>query len=158
VCFNWSWALAPTIAPVAREECVEITFFRAPVGGHVRWGVGTRTGPLPPDACNAQRQGDESWTAWYGECDVCVPALGLIGRFLGGSAQVPHKYLYPVTHEKQTLRFSKAIWQDVVYICLEFQDRTDTCGVYMRPQDWKGRHRVELPDELWRKNDGNCPS
>lgn len=147
-------------APV-KEKCVELVF-NAPIGGHVRWGMGTTSGPLPPDECNAQRQDNLAWTSWYGECDICIPAIGYIRGILGGSAQVPHKYLYPITHTRQTLRFSTEVWNKVVYICLEDggivagqKIEINTCGVYMRPQDWQGRYRVEIPDSMWVV--GKCP-
>ena len=152
ICNNWS-AIEPSRLP---SKCVELTF-NAPVGGKVRWGIGTTTGPLPPDVCNAQKQDDGPWTAWYGECDYCIPAIGYIRGVLGDSAQIPHKYLYPVTHTKQTLRFSTEIWTDVVYICLEDASGRQTCGVYMRPQDWKKQYHVDILDELWQYV-GKCPS
>ena len=151
ICYNWSSIAGPLI-----KRCVELVF-NAPVGGHVRWGVGTTSGPLPPDECNAQQQDNKPWTSWYGECDTCVTATGYIQGILGDSAQIPHKYLYPVTHTRQTLRFSTEVWSKVVYICPEDASGKQTCGVYMRPQDWKGRYRVEIPDALWLWDDGNCP-
>lgn len=154
VCNNWSSIAGPPLPPA--KKCVELVF-SAPVGGHVRWGVGTTTGPLPPDECNAQRQDSMAWTSWYGECDYCIPAIGYIRGILGGSAQIPHKYLYPVTHTKQTLRFSTEVWSKVVYICLEDASGRQTCGVYMRPVDWQGRYRVDIPDSLWITDSGNCP-
>jgi len=154
VCFNWAWTIASPVAPI--KKCVELSF-NAPIGGYVRWGIGTTTGPIPPDECNAQRQGDGLWTSWYGECDICIPALGYIRGILGGTALVPHKYLYPVTHTRQTLRFSTEIWTKLVYICLEDASGKQSCGVYMRPQDWKGRYRVEIPDSMWNWDDTNCP-
>ncbi len=158
ICFNWSYRITDgPVVQVVEKKCVELVF-NSPVGGRVRWGVGTTTGPLPPDECNAQRQDNGAWTAWYGECDTCVPAIGYIRGILGGSAQIPHKYLYPVTHTSQTLRFSTSVFDAVFYVCLEYADGTQTCGVYMRPQDWKGRFSVDIPDEFWRKDDGNCPS
>jgi len=153
VCFNWSWA--PEVAAVA-EECVELSF-NGPIGGQARWGVGTTTGPLPPSGCNAQKQGDGEWAAWYGECDICVPAIGYIRGIIGDSAQTPHKYLYDVTSARQTLRFSSAIQDAVVYLCLEDSAGRQTCGVYMRPQDWEGRRSVDISDSLWVWDDGNCP-
>ncbi|MHB1162935.1 MAG: hypothetical protein ACYCZZ_00170 [Minisyncoccota bacterium] len=154
VCFNESWRFGHGFPA---EKCVELSF-NAPVGGNVRWGVGSTEGPLPPSACNAQRQDSLAWTAWLGECDVCIPALGDIRGILGATAEIPHKYLYPAIARKQTLRFSTAIWSRVVYICLEYPDGTQTCGVYMRPQDWRGRYHADIPDNLWIKDDGNCPT
>ena len=156
VCFNWSWTFGPPPATVALEECVELSF-NAPTDGHVRWGVGSISGPLLPDKCNAQRQDGGEWNAWYGECDICAAALDYIDGVLGSSAAVPHKYLYPVIRTKQTLRFSTAIWNMVVYVCLEDANGLRTCGVYMRPEDWKGRHHVEIPDSLWLWDEKNCP-
>ena len=158
VCFNWSWQSGPAAAPaLPQEKCVELSF-DAPVGGNVRWGVGSTKGPLPPSVCNAQRQGSLAWTAWLGDCDICNPDLGYIRGILGSTAEIPHKYLYPVLARRQTLRFSTAIWSRVVYICLEYPDGTQTCGVYMRPQDWRGRYHVDIPDSFWIRDDGNCPS
>lgn len=146
----------PILPPVVAVKCVELTF-RAPVGGRVRWGVGTTSGPFLKDPCNAQRQGGGSWTEWDGDCDICVPAVGYIQGILGSSAQIRHKHLYGAVHERQTLRFSTAVWTNVVYLCLEYPDGSQTCGVYMRPQDWRGRHHVNVPEELWQRDDGNCP-
>ncbi len=154
VCYNWSWSFGPP-TPVS-PKCVELVF-NAPIGGHVRWGVGTTKGPIPPDECNAQRQDDAAWTSWYGECDVCIPAIGYIRSILGNSVLIPHKYLYPVTHTKQTVRFSTEIWTNLVYICIEDAAGKQSCGVYMRPQDWQGRYRVEIPDLMWLWDDANCP-
>ncbi|MDE2173253.1 MAG: hypothetical protein KGJ31_01455 [Patescibacteria group bacterium] len=154
VCFNESWRFGRTSS--VAEKCVELSF-DAPVGGNVRWGIGSTEGPLPPTSCNAQRQGSLAWTAWLGECDVCVPALGYIRGILGSTAEIPHRYLYPALTRRQTLRFSTAIWSRVVYLCLAYADGTQTCGVYMRPQDWRGRYRVDIPDELWLKDNGDCP-
>lgn len=157
VCFNWAWSIVdlPTTTEVARENCVEVTF-NVPTGGKVRWGVGTITGPLLPNACNAVRQGNGPWLSWYGECELCIPAIGYIAASFGGKAEVPHKYYYPTTASRQTLRFPRAIWSALVYLCLEDADAVQTCGVYIRPQDWNGRVHIVLPDSLWRW-DGNCP-
>ena len=154
VCFNESWRFGQPVP--SAERCVELSF-NAPVGGLVRWGVGSVEGPLPPTRCNAQRQDSGAWTAWQGQCDICVPAIGYIRGILGDTAEIPHKYLYPVTGTRQTLRFSTAIWSRVVYLCIAYPDGSQSCGVYMRPQDWKGRHHVVIPDELWHKDEGNCP-
>lgn len=155
ICNNWSSIAGPPLPPAPpSKKCVELTF-NAPIGGHVRWGVGTTTGPLPPDECNAQKQDSMAWTSWYGECDTCIPAIGYIRGILGGSAQIPHKYLYPVTHTRQTLRFSTEVWSKVVYICIEDASGRQSCGVYMRPIDWQGQYRVEIPDAMWVW--GNCP-
>ncbi|MEK7114231.1 MAG: hypothetical protein AAB850_01640 [Patescibacteria group bacterium] len=143
---------APVSPPIKR--CVELVF-NAPIGGHVRWGIGTLAGrALLADECNAQRQDDGSWVSWYGECDICTPAIGYIRGAIGGTAQVFQKFLYPVMHTKQTLRFSTEIWTNLAYVCLDASG-TQSCGVYMRPQDWKDRYRVEIPDALWVW--GNCP-
>lgn len=162
VCFNWAFTVATIIAPravvapvVFAEKCVELSF-NAPVGGKVRWGVASATGPLPPSECNAQRQDDQPWTAWMGQCDDCVGAIGYLRGILGEKAEIQHKYLYAVTAKEQTLRFSEAVWADVVYICLEYPDGKMTCGVYMRPQDWQGRHSVFIKDSFW-VSDANCP-
>ena len=158
-CFNWSWAYGPTPTvvqlPPLVEKCVELSF-NAPVGGKVRWGVASATGPLPPSVCNAQKQGNGEWTAWTGQCDECTSAIEYIQGILGDKAEVYHKYLFNVTETRQTIRFSIAVWADVVYICLEGADGSRTCGVYERPQDWDGAYHVEIPDELW-KSDENCP-
>ena len=137
VCFNWSWA--PGAAPHIASECVEFVF-NAPAKGYVRWKIDPTTGLLSPSACNAQQQGDEPWTAWNGKCDDCAPD------------GVRHSYRYPTTARQQILRFSTEIWSKMLSICLEDAGGKQTCGVYMRPQDWQDwqdRHRVEIPDDLW---------
>lgn len=172
VCFNWSWAFGPPVPTALVEECVEYGF-NAPVGGKVHWGVGSNQGPLPPSRCNAQKQGSGTWFAWIGEClkvswvvtkdgtkivlPECTADIDFIRKILGANATVPHRYTYEVTATQQTLRFPTVIQNGVIYVCLEYPDGTNTCGVYMRPQDWKGRTRVDIPDALWRKNDGSCP-
>lgn len=160
VCYNWTWMYGPVpLAPI--DECYELEF-SAPVGGKSRWGITTKGDPLPPSACNAQKQGDGAWTAWYGECDTCVLAGVYIERIkeeLGvASPRMPHKYLYPVTSTKQTLRFSSAVTSAVIHICLENAAGKKTCGVVlMRPQDWKGRHSVTVPDIWLWEGDPRCP-
>lgn len=172
VCFNWSWAFgSPPVQ--AAEECVEYAFNAVPVGAKVHWGVGSARGPLPPSACNAQKQGNGEWTAWTGECSKvmqvvrdgkvitlpeCTADIDFIRKTIGMKATVPHRFTYEATDVKQTLRFPKIVRDDVIYLCLEYPDRSSTCGIYMRPQDWKGRSRIDVPDSLWRKNDGKCPS
>lgn len=154
--------VAPPRAVPPQKKCVELSF-DAPVGGYVRWGVGTLAGrSLLADECNAQRQGDGPWVSWYGECDTCIPAIGYIRKTIGGTAQIYQKFLYPVKQVKQTLRFSTEVWANLVYICLEDggvvagrKIGIHSCGVYMRPQDWQGRYRVEIPDALWVW--GDCP-
>lgn len=154
ICNNWSSIAGPPLPP--QKKCVELTF-NAPVGGHVRWGVGTLAGrSLLADECNAQRQGDGPWVSWYGECDICIPAIGYIRETIGGNARVFQKFLYPVTHTKQTIRFSTEVWANLVYICLEDASGRQSCGVYMRPQDWKGQYRVDIPDGMWVW--GTCPT
>ncbi|MSU74646.1 hypothetical protein EXS57_02610 [Candidatus Kaiserbacteria bacterium] len=160
VCFNWSWASSPvpivTVPVAVAPKCVELTFY-APVGGKVRWGVGSSTGPLAPDACNAQREGDGPWQAWHGECETCVPQEEYISKLLGSTAQVPHKYLYPVGVRKQTFRFSSEIWTKVLYFCLEDAIGVKTCGSYIRPESWKGQYQVQIPDRVWVWDDRKCP-
>lgn len=159
ICYNWTiTSNEPVKSPEAVPQCVELSF-NAYAHGHVRWGVGSKQGdsPLPASACNAQKQGDGEWTAWYGQCEACVPAIDYIRKILGPFAEVYHKYLYPVDKTRQTLRFSTAIWTRVTYVCLGDQDNIWTCGVYMRPQDWQGQYHVEISDSLWRRDDGNCP-
>lgn len=150
ICNNWAWR------DVA-DDCVTLGF-NVPVGTKVRWGAGSTTGPFKPDVCNAQREGDGPWTAWWGQCDTCQPAIGYIRRLLGSGAQVFNKYLYPASQTRQTLRFGAEVQDKVVYICLEYPDGRQTCGVYMRPEDWKGRSHVDIPNELFVIDDGNCPS
>jgi hypothetical protein len=158
VCYNWS-AKVPLIdifaTAIPSEKCVELSF-NAPVGGKVRWGVASASGPLPSSACNAQKQDDGPWQAWYGKCDECTGAIAYLRGILGDKAEIQHKYLFSVTASKQTLRFSEAVWEDVVYICQEYADGKRTCGVYMRPQDWKGAHSVTIKDSFW-ISDANCP-
>lgn len=177
VCFNWSWAIGASPVQAAAEECVEYSFNAVPLGGKtvkmVHWGVGSARGPLPPSACNAQKQGNGEWTAYVGDCmkvtqvvrdgkvitlPECTADIDFIRKVLGAKATVPHRYTYQATAVTQTLRFPKVIQGDVIYTCLEFTDQSSTCGIYMRPQDWRGRNRVNVPDALWRKNDGHCPS
>lgn len=145
---------------VQESDCVELTF-NAPVGGHVDWGVGSRGGPLPPDRCNAQRQGNGEFDAWYGECSVCVPNYGYISQMMGGQATVPHKYRYRVTQQQQTIRFSRAIWSRTVYICLEDANGRRTCGVYVPPNGvqygWDSRRHVHIQDSFWVWGHENCP-
>ena len=153
VCFNLAWAFAPVPLP---DKCVELVF-NASIGGHVRWGVGTLAGrSLLSDECNAQKQDDGQWVSWYGECDICTPAIDYIRKTMGDTAKVLQKFLYPVTATKQTLRFSTEVWTNLVYICLEDAAGRQTCGVYIRPEDWKGRYRVEIPDALFLDLE-NCP-
>ena len=149
--------LAPIAPPPAEERCVEL-HFNAFVGGKVRWGVGSLNGALAPSECNAIRQGDGAWKAWGGECDECVPAIGYISQTLGGTAQVPHRYLYDVEERHQTIRFSTEVWEKTVYICLEDANGRRSCGVYTRRQDWHGRYSVEISDSLWILDDGHCPA
>src|SRR3989338_3612654 len=148
VCYNLAWGLA------SGEQCVELPF-NAPVRGFVRWGVASSLGPLPPSNCNAQRQGDGPWTAWVGECDDCVPPNDLF-EMLGSKVRVPHKYLYGVTENRQTLRFSTAVWTRLVYICEEDERGAQSCGVYTRPQDWEGRYRVPIADTMWVWDTDSC--
>jgi len=172
ICYNWSynWMPAPPPPPPTPAKatpplpervlktvvnCVEISF-DALIGGRARWGVASNHGPLPPSICNAQRQDNGRWTAWTGECPDCVPGnWGTIHEVLGEKAEVPHKYLYSVTSERQTLRFSEDIWEDGVYVCLEYPDGTRTRGVYIWPQDWKEHHRFFIPDRFWERSDGS---
>jgi hypothetical protein len=150
-CLNACWFYGPPPVSVP-DKCVEIEF-NAPVGGKVRWGVASTNGPLLPSICNAQRQGDGPWTAWLGQCDICIRTLGsmmFIRTILGGQADIPHKFVYKVTDTHQTLRFTTAIWADVVYICLEYPDWSQTMGVYIRPQDWgKGQYEFFVQDRFW---------
>ncbi|HQU08309.1 MAG: hypothetical protein B7X04_04405 [Parcubacteria group bacterium 21-54-25] len=153
VCFNISWRSSRT---TSHEQCVKISF-DAPMHGHVHWGVGTKDGPLPPSACNAQRQGSGPYTSWLSQCEECKAPVGYIRNVLhDSSATVPQKFKYPVKSKKQTFRFSTAVESRVVYFCLEYHDGTSTCGVYMRPQDWKGRRHVIIDPSLWRT--GHCPN
>ena len=152
VCYNWSLATGP-------GACVEVVF-NAPVDGRVRWGVGSINGPLPASDCNAQRQGTGPWLTWdSSKCDWCEPAYGYIRDSLGETAEVPHRFLYDVKQQKQTLRFSKDIWSRVVYLCLEY-DGAHSCSVYVAPGmkdgQWQGRSRVSVPDDKWVWNLQNC--
>lgn len=151
----WNWTRPPP------PPCVTLTFdHKYPEGGKVRWGVGTATGPLKDHVCNAQRQGNGPWKDWYGRCDDCVPGerqVRFLRRVLGGSAQWVQRRIYDTTHRRQTLRFSEEVWTKVLYLCQEAADGSETCGVYMRPEDWKGRHHVTVSNSLWLRNEGNCP-
>lgn len=145
VCNNWSRRdeLIPA-APRVRSasECYEIAF--PANSAYVDWGVATYRGPFPPDACNAQRQGSLEWVAWYGDCPDCVP-LG----YREQRVPVPHHYRYPVVGRQQVLRFSKEVLESVVYLCLG----GNPCGVYVRPEDWKGRHRIDISPEMLSSRD-----
>ena len=157
VCFNWSWTYGPApVAVVAVEKCVELVF-NAPVGMKVRWGAATTTGPFPLSLCNAQREGNGTWLPWHGQCDTCPFAIEYIRRILGDATQMPHRHLYSTKELRQTLRFSDAVQNAVVSVCLEDADGKRTCGVYMRPEDWKSRTQVEIPDPMWKWDDANCP-
>ena len=70
---------------------------------------------------------------------------------------MPHRHLYSTKELRQTLRFSDAVQNAVVSVCLEDADGKRTCGVYMRPEDWKSRTQVEIPDPMWKWDDANCP-
>lgn len=156
ICNNWSYNWNPAPPPILPpEKCVELSF-NAKIGGKVRWGIGSNHGPMPPSACNAQKQDDGPWTAWTGQCDDCYGAISYIRGILGNKGEIYHKYLYSVTATRQTLRFSTAIWADLVYICLEYADGKKTCGVYMLPQDWRGKYSVTFSDLLW-ISDVECP-
>lgn len=164
VCFNWSWAYEEKPQASAKEACVEIVF-SVPPTAHVRWGVATTNGPLPPSECNAQKEGDGRWEAWHGMCAECTAAnISFISQFLVGGVEVPHKYLYPVRESKQILRFSRSVMNAVVYICLTDRGVADsktydlqTCGVYVRPEDWKS-DRVEIPRSFWIWDTAKCPT
>lgn len=163
VCNNWAFRM---VIPIRKDPCVELTF-RIPEGAtnaHVRWGVASNDGPLPPSACNAQKEGNGSWKAWYGECDECVPAYGYIRRTMGASATVPHRYYYKATAREQTIRFSTHIWDRLGYVCLEYTLNgrvVHTCGVYVPPGEgngaWQRRHAVDIADSLWLVDNGKCP-
>jgi hypothetical protein len=146
--------------PSKENQCVEFVFDVPPqaVGGHVHWRVGTSTGnPLPPE-CNAQKQGDGSKTAWWGKCDDCLLDVDYVRSILGSSAGVPHNHLYPITATRQTLYFSTAIWDAVISICLDDARGLGTCVIlHMRPIDWNGRYRVEVPDSWVWQGDEKCP-
>jgi hypothetical protein len=163
VCFNWSWTFGPPVIPL-KNPCYTISFNAPP--GKVRWGVGVKEAPLPPDECNAIKQGDKPWTAWYGDCNdfiyiegravPCIPPVDYIQRVLGASAFIPHRYVYVPMAKRQTLRFSGAVLQAMVYICLEDREERRSCRVDVRPEDWKGRTHIDVPDSLW-VWDRNCP-
>lgn len=171
VCFNWSWALkevpTPPPAPVQeKERCKEIVF-SSPPNAHVRWGAITTSGPLRPSECNAQRQGAGEWKQWYGICAECVTTdYSVFSSTLGGGeVQVPHKFVYRVTGDRQVLRFSAdAVSMMVVYICLNDKGIVEgkqidlgTCGVYVRPEDWVGRDQVRIDKSMWNWDLSKCP-
>ena len=154
VCFNVGWFIE-----TPRERCVEVDFNATP-GGEIRWGIGSINGPLPPSACNAQSQGDEPKTAYTGICDACTGNIRYLSEQLGGKAETPHKYRYPVRAVRQRIFFSTAVWEKSFYVCKYEPDGTSTCGVYIHPRGpspWDHRYRVEILDSMWRKDDGSCP-
>lgn len=156
VCFNWSWAYGdPPLPAPAEPKCYEVAF-NAPVEGTVRWGVATVSGPLPSDGCNAQKEGnDGQWLAWHGQCDICDPAMDHIRNAMGDNVAVPHRYLYPIANQQQVLRFSNAVKRSLVYFCLQDKDGRESCGVYVRPEDWGEKTRIAIPDSMW-VWDGSC--
>ncbi len=136
--------------PPPKDNCVTISF-NAPIGGKVRWGVASAIGPLPPSSCNAQKQGNGEWTAWYGQCDSCTGAIEFIRGIIGRFAEIFHRFVYPVTQTHQTLRFPEAVKADVVYICLEDANGRQTYGVYVTPDDWSHGEVVhEISDFRWK--------
>lgn len=153
---------ATTVATTssAPMNCVELTFDApdVPFNGKVHWGIGSLkiAKPLPVDPCNAQwSQATQSWVEWMGKCDSCSTdqvvidfiAKGSSERLLGGTAEIPYSYVYPVgTQTSQRLRFSERVAKEtVVYVCLEKANGTLTRqGVYMPPIEWKGRTSVSL--------------
>ena len=127
-------------------------------GGYVRWGIGSTTGRLKDDPCNAYRQGNGRWDAWAAPCTECLPGEKFLRRVLGASARWVQAYKYDTTHRKQTYRFSEEVLSKVLYMCHgRASDGTETCGVYMRPEDWKGRYDVTVDDSLWRPDNDDCP-
>ena len=138
------------------DDCVSVVF-SATQDGYVRWGVGSATGPLPPDVCNAQKQGNGAFAAWWGQCDTCVAAENVIRKILGPRAMVYQRFLYKVTEGRQELRFSRAVTEQVIYICQEDKNGQRTCGVYIRPEDWKEKKEISIPDNFWIADKGNCP-
>ncbi|MFA7302601.1 MAG: hypothetical protein WC030_02535 [Candidatus Paceibacterota bacterium] len=167
VCFNWSWRFGATCVtprpvakpapkPVPQQEVCRELVFNANPSGKVWWSIGGNT-LFPPSVCNAQRQGDGPWRAWYGECHECEGALWYVRRILGNTAEIFQKYLYPVKEVRQTIRFSRAVEDSVVTVCLENAEGVQTCGYYVTPSHWEGgRTRVEIQNSSWIR-EGNCP-
>ena len=156
VCFNWSLLIV--------TQCVAIAFTPPPQGParvKARWMIGSGSPDLlPPNACSAQRQGTDPWSVWLGQCDVCAvdaDFLGFMEEILHRPVWVNHTYLYAVTSEQQALRFPLSVKNDVVRICLEYDDNTATCGVYVRPEDWAGKTTIDISDDMWSVDSGNCP-
>jgi hypothetical protein len=139
-----------------QPDCVSLGFRMKPGMTNARWGAGSRTGPFFDDACNMQRQGNGPWIPWQGPCEECTPPGDFIRRILGRAAEFYDRHAYQATAMQQTLRFDRSVLGKVIYICQE-GPRGSTCGVYMRPQDWKGRTHVDIPDALWRADGGDCP-
>jgi hypothetical protein len=151
VCQNWS-------SRIALPGCATISY-NGDVGGGVHWHiVGTR-GPLPPSRCNAQQEGNGPWRTWYGQCDWCEGSLPYIqDTILGPTARyLMPLYFYGVSETRQTLSFDPAVKQDVVSLCLDDGQGGTTCGVHIRPKDWHGTNHVEITEDMWFRNDGNCP-
>jgi len=70
----------------------------------------------------------------------------LVRPDIAAAIRDPAKVLYGVTDRHQSYRFSDAILTKVIYVCIEKRDGTQVRAFFYRPEDWKGRRHVEVPD------------
>jgi hypothetical protein len=158
ICNNWTYF-------IEQDPCFVIAFSTHPRNGarvrNVRWGIGSGSPePLPPSECTARHQGADPWGGLLDPCDTCVvpvEALTFIERLLGRQVLAYYTYMYPVTDEWQELRFPRSMQNKAVRICLEYEDNTATCGVYVSRKDWDGQSVVTIPDDMWLMDNGDCP-
>jgi hypothetical protein len=141
--------------PPPRDNCVEVPF-DAPIGSKVVWIIGSTDGPMPKSQCNKQKQGRGGYHDWYDDqCpNWCVgDMLAYIQGVIGEAAEDVVDHIYGASERKQTLRFSTAIWTKSLGICVEYPDHT-MHAVYIHPVGpgaWNHRHRVPIPDSLWKQ-------
>ncbi len=137
--------------PPPVEHCVEVSF-NGVVGQSVRWGVVGDDGPLPPSRCNAQRQGNGPWYAWFGWCEECQAAIDYLQAYYRGAVELYQRYTYDVTDTRQTIRTSTAIWSKTLYICRQDANGHWSKGVYIHPRGpaaWNHRYRIPISDSMW---------
>jgi hypothetical protein len=147
----------PLLPPPPKHHCHTISFNARP-DAWVSWYAASTTGPFRPDVCNAQKQDNGSWRAWYGQCDQCTPSVAFAKRVLGGAAEIVHQYFYRVTDERQTLSFDDSVTEKEIGICRVSEHRqVASRRVHIRPEDWKGRSHIDIPDSFWQLDDGQHP-